>query len=301
MQLTTEQKKAKGILLAIIAASSFGFIPLFARIAYAGGFNPFSFSLLRSIFTTIVIFIILKTKNRLLTVEKKQIPTLFKASFFGYFLMMVTLFTSYNHMATGLATTLHFIYPVATMAGAVIIFKEKTNLIQAGALCISIFGIYLLVGVKTSGAFSITGFLLALVSGLFYAYYILTVCHGNIKNISSLLQVFYISLFNSFTLLITSILTGTLSLDITFTGLLATIMVALISSVIGMVAFQAALKVISAATSTILSTFEVVTSLIIGVTLLGESLSVYQMGGSILIISSVIVIALSEKQSRKPE
>ncbi len=215
--------------------------------------------------------------------------------------MMVTLFTSYNHMATGLATTLHFIYPVATMAGAVIIFKEKTNLIQAGALCISIFGIYLLVGVKTSGAFSITGFLLALVSGLFYAYYILTVCHGNIKNISSLLQVFYISLFNSFTLLITSILTGTLSLDITFTGLLATIMVALISSVIGMVAFQAALKVISAATSTILSTFEVVTSLIIGVTLLGESLSVYQMGGSILIISSVIVIALSEKQSRKPE
>ena len=57
--------RVKGILLTIFAASSFGFIPLFAKIAYANGFNPYTFSLFRSLFATIELYIIENKKNRL--------------------------------------------------------------------------------------------------------------------------------------------------------------------------------------------------------------------------------------------
>ncbi|WP_186441643.1 DMT family transporter [Desulfamplus magnetovallimortis] len=291
-----KHNKIKGILLIILAASSFGCIPLFATTAYKGGFNPFSFSLFRCMFTAAIIFCILKAQKKSIAIRKDQILPVFNASFFGYFLMMLTLFASYNHMATGLATTLHFIYPVATMAGAVLFYKEKASFLQIGALAISIIGIYFLVGIDTSGDFTFTGFMLALVSGLFYAYYILVVSHGTLKKMGSFFLVFYITLFNTVTLTVTSLATGNLSLDITLTGIMATVMVALISSVIGMVAFQAGLQEISATTATILSTFEVLTSLVIGISLLGEILSYYQIAGSILIIFSVVAVGFAEKK-----
>lgn len=290
----------QGILLIIFAACSFGLIPLFAKFGYGGGLTPLSFSFFRSLFTTIILFAILRLRHRPIHISRQQSISLFKAGFFGYFLMMLTLFTSYNLMDTGIATTLHFIYPVATMAGAVIIFKEKPQMIQIGALAISLVGIFFLTGIDaTMGSeaktthISIWGAILALISGFFYAYYILTVSHGHARSVGSMVQIFYISLFNSVTLLIAMGITKTPFWPISLSGWFGAIMVSLVSSVLGMVAFQAGLKMIGATTATILSTFEVVTSLIVGVILLDESLSVFQIIGSGLIICSVTAVALS--------
>jgi len=49
-----------------------------------------------------------------------------------------------------------------------------------------------------------------------------------------------------------------------------------------------------ATSATILSTFEMVTSLIVGIALLEKSFSVFQMGGSALIMASVMAMALTE-------
>ncbi len=283
-----------GVVLTILAACCFGLLPLFAKTAYAGGFNPYAFSLFRVVFTALILFGILKYQKRSLTIEKQEAITLFKASFFGYYLMMITLCVSYTLMDTGIATVLHFIYPVATMAGAIIIYKEKTNAVQIGAMAVSLLGIYFLVGLERHGAVNFAGFCLALSSGFFYAYYILTVSHGTIKTMDSFVVIFYITLFNSATLFVTCLIMGTFPREITLMGFMGTVMVALVSSVIGMVAFQAGLKKISATGATILSTFEVVTSLIVGITIFGESFSVFQMGGSILIMVSVVVVALAE-------
>jgi len=284
----------RGIVLTILSACCFGLLPLFAKIAYAGGFNPYAFSLFRVTFTAIILFGILKYQKKSLNIERQEAITLFKASFFGYYLMMITVCVSYTLMDTGIATTLHFIYPVATMAGAIIIYKEKANAIQIGAMAVSLLGIYFLVGLERHGAMNLVGFVLALSSGFFYAYYILTVSHGSIKTMDSFVVIFYITLFNSFTLFVTCLLTGNFPRGITLMGFMGTVMVALVSSVIGMVAFQAGLKKISATSATILSTFEVVTSLIVGIALLGESFSIFQMGGSALIIASVVAVALPE-------
>jgi len=75
--------RAKGILLTVFAATSFGFIPLFAKIAFANGLNPYTFSLFRSLFASIGLFILLKIRKIDYTLEKEQCITLFKVSLIG--------------------------------------------------------------------------------------------------------------------------------------------------------------------------------------------------------------------------
>lgn len=287
--------RVKGILLTVFAATSFGFIPLFAKIAFVNGLNPYTFTLFRSLFATIGLFILLKIGKIDYTLKKEQYKTLFKVSFIGYSLTMLTLTLSYNYMSTGLATTIHFIYPVAVMVGSIFFFNEKINKRKIFSLVLSLTGMYFLVGFDSLGSTSITGVLLSLFSGFFYAYYILTVAHGNIKEINPFVLIFYVSLFNSYILFAISIFLGKLEISYTFKGIVSTVLVALIANLIGMVSFKAGIKSIGPSTAAILSTFEPITSLILGILIFREILSWYHIVGCILIITSATIVAFRKK------
>lgn len=288
--------RTKGILLTAFSACSFGFIPLFAKIAYANGFNPYTFTLFRSLFATIELFILLKIRNINYVLEKNQYTTLFKVSFFGYALAILTLSLSYNYLSIGLATTIHFIYPVAVMAGSALFYHEEINRRKISSLLLSLIGMYFLVGFGSLGSINMIGVLLSLVSGLFYAYYILIIANENIKKMNSFVLIFYISLFNSFILLAINIFMGKFEYNFTCKGIMSTVMVALIANLIGMVLFKSGLRFISATTAAILSTFEPITSLILGTLVFKEILSLNHIVGSMLIISSVIIIAFKKKE-----
>jgi len=245
--------RIKGVLLIILAASSFGFIPLFAKIAYANGFNPYTFTLFRSLFASIELFILLKIRKINYTLEKEQYITLFKTSLIGYSLAILTLSLSYNYMSTGLATIIHFIYPVAVMVGSTFFFNEKIDNRIIFSLILSLTGMYFLVGFGSLESTSIIGVLLSLFSGIFYAYYVIIVAHGNIRKINSFVLIFYISLFNSCILFVISIFMGKLESNFAFKGIVSTILVALVANLIGMVSFKAGLNIISASTAAILT------------------------------------------------
>jgi drug/metabolite transporter (DMT)-like permease len=274
--------RTKGVLLTILAASSFGFIPLFAKIAYVNGFNPYTFTLFRSIFASIELFILLKIRKIDYTLV-------------GYSSAMLTLSLSYNYMSTGLATIIHFIYPVAVMVGTIFFFNEKIDKRIIFSLILSLTGMYFLVGFGSLESTSIVGILLSLFSGIFYAYYIIIVAHGNVREIDSFVLIFYISLFNSCILFVISIFMGKLETNFTFKGIVSTVLVALVANLIGMVSFKAGLKIISATTAAILSTFEPITSLILGMLVFKEILSLNHIVGSILIITSVTLVAFRKK------
>jgi drug/metabolite transporter (DMT)-like permease len=70
----------------------------------------------------------------------------------------------------------------------------------------------------------------------------------------------------------------------------------IVSNLIGMVFFREGLKHINATTATIMSTFEPITSLVIGVIVFKELLHWYHFIGSALILLSVVIVAMSEKE-----
>lgn len=291
--------KTKGIILTVLAAMSFGFQGFLAKTAYANGFNPFSFTLYRSLFAAVALYIFIKIYGLDIEVSKAQYKTLFKVSLFGYSLMLITLYISFLYMPTGLAMTLHFIYPVVVMVASIFLYKEKLLAKKLIALILSVLGIYFLVGFGSFTKISMIGFWLALLSGILYGYYILMVSNSNIKNLNSFVMTFYLSLFNTFIVLFLTLVTGNMSLQYNYKGLLSTIMVALVCNIFGMVSFQSGLKYITATTSSILSTFEPITSLIVGIVIFNEYLAWYHFVGSIFIIISVILVSLAEKRLQK--
>lgn len=291
--------KTKGIILTIFAAMSFGFQGFFAKVAYANGFNPFSFTLYRSLFAAVALFILIKIYNIDIKATKAQYITLLKLSFFGYSIMLITLYISFLYMSTGLAMTLHFIYPVAVMVASVFIYKEKVIAKKVLALILSIIGIYFLIGFGSFSNISMIGFWLALISGILYAYYILTVANSNIKYMNSFVITFYLSLFNTYIVFFLTFISGNLSFEYNYTGLLSTVMVALVCNIFGMVSIQIGLKYITATAASILSTFEPITSLIVGIVILNEFLAWYHFVGSVFILISVVLVTITEKKIQK--
>lgn len=289
--------KTRGILLIMLAAVCFGLIPFFATIAYANGFKPLTLTLFRFGLAAGLLYMYIRIRRINYRVRPEQFFMLFQVGLIGYGVMMLTMVTSYNYIPTGLATTLHFVYPVAVMVGSIFIFKDKIGWKSITALILSVVGIYFLAGFNSVESLNLYGIFLALVSGVLYAYYVLTLAKSSLRHLSAFVIAFYISLFNALVLLTVCAFTGDLYLNITYQGLLSTLMLAIISSFVGMVAFQTGLKIIHATTASILSTFEPITSLLIGVILLAEVLAWHHILGSLLIILSVIAVSFFEKKT----
>lgn len=97
--------KLNGFLYGIISSASFGLIPLFATIALA---------------------ILLKVRKVSFAIEKSDLPTLLLLSIF-YIVSSVFLLWGYKFMPSGIATTIHFMYPVITTLVMMLLFHEKTR------------------------------------------------------------------------------------------------------------------------------------------------------------------------------
>ena len=138
---------------------------------------------------------------------------------------------------------------------------------------------------------------LALISGFFYAYYILTVAHEDFKEMNSYVLIFYISLFNSVTLFFISSFMGKLDCNFTIQGIMSTILVALIANLFEMVAFKSGLRYISATSAAIISIFEPITSLIIGILIFQEIITLNHIICSLFIIASGIIISFKKRET----
>ena len=74
----------------------------------------------------------------------------------------------------------------------------------------------------------------------------------------------------------------------------------MLTSVGAVTLFQLGVLYVGPSTSAILSTFEPITSIVCGVLILGESLSLLKIIGCVLILSGVILITLSESKKSPP-
>ncbi len=290
------QNKIKGIVLVMGASSIFGLMPLFARIGINNGLNTITIVMFRSLFAMMILGVYMRQKKMSIRVEKKYWKDLFMVSTFGYGLMVLTLFYSYLYMPTGIATTIHFVYPAVVLLGCVTIYKEKLTIEKLLAVVAALVGIYLLSVDDTGFSLHPWGFFLAFISGVLYAYYILKVSYSTIREMNAYKLVFYISMFNFIYFFITALLTNQLSMQVTWIGYLDMVVLA-VCSVLAMAAFKTGLTYITSWSGAILSSFEPVTSIIIGVILFNESFQGRNMAGSLIIIIAVVYIAWIEKKS----
>lgn len=286
--------KLHGIIYAVSSAVAFGFIPVFAVTAYNAGTNVITAAFLRFFTASLILLGILLMRKTRFILTKELFWRIVYISVVGYSATCVTLFSSYNYISIGLATSMHFVYPALVTVLSLFVFKEKIGKIKIISLAMSIAGVYILASSKGTSA-SLTGAVLALSSGVFYSIYTIELGKEDIKSIDSLLLTFYVSLFSAVSTFIFGAAAKTLKFDMQPYGFISIFGLALICTAFAILAYSKAVHLIGPSDTAIFSTFEPVTGVIMGIILFGEKLSYASAAGSFLIILSVLLFSYNNK------
>ena len=290
---TENSKQISGMIFIIISGILFGTMPLMAKTAYALGSNAFTVSFGR--FVTGTVFsglVVLIRYGSIFAITRKQLAHIgFLSIFFSA--LPCLLYASYQYIDSGLATTLHFTYPVIVTLISALVFRTKIGKINIICVVLCMAGVLLMYNYQ--GSNDATGMILALVSGLIYSIYIVGLEHGGLEGLPVLLITFWLSLFCAVFVFLFNIPTHVLVLDIGWKVWIPYAGLGLIATVIGVPCFQIGVARCGAIRSSLLSTVEPITSVIIGVIVFDENLGLRSLLGIALILVSVCILVLSRK------
>lgn len=281
--------KVKGYLAGAVAAATYGTNPLFALPLYENGMDPDSVLFFRYLFAIPMLGIMLKMRGRNLKLNKNEVVPLI---ILGILVAVssLTLFLSYHHMDSGIASTLLFVYPIMVALIMALVYKEKVTLQTALCIVLALTGIGLLCNMSEGATMSMTGVILVMTSALSYAVYIVGINRPSLKNIATLKVTFYVLVFGLF-LFIFRLNFGA---DLTFPtewylwfNLLA---LALFPTAISFLCITSAIQCIGSTPTAILGALEPVTAVFFGVLVFNEAFTLRIGIGICLIIVAVTLI-----------
>ncbi len=198
------------------------------------------------------------------------------------------LWSSYSFIPVGVATTLHFVYPMLIAAAMTLFFGEHFSLGNGIALFLATCGV-VLIGVADMSQASVTGVVLALVSGGFWAFYIIYLQRSGLSDLNTSLVNFYIALMNMIMSLAACLFAGQLKTYTIWWAWLIIVLVSILHRVIGYGLFQLGMRKVQPVSAGILCTFEPASALVFGIIILHESVTAKQVGGLVCILSAVLV------------
>ena len=180
--------KQKGIIFTMIATILFGVTPAVGKLTYAMGNNGVQLAFLRHLFVLPLFLMIVIYQGQSLRLNKSQCLDVFKVGFFGNTLTIVMLYSSYEYIGVGSATVLHFLYPLFVVCMNFILYHQKLNKQQLCCLALAIIGIFCFMDSSSS---SIMGALLAILSGVFFAYYMVGIEKLGLQSLNPYVLNFY--------------------------------------------------------------------------------------------------------------
>lgn len=289
-------KRLTGVAYAILSSATFGLVPLFS-IPLMDRFDRPPLLILFYRLTLAALF------AGLLARAQKQsfrmpLSTVFPLAGLG-FLYMATVYLlllSYRMIDSGLATTLHFMYPLGVLSIGLLFYAEKFSGKLLFSMLLSLVGVILLsAGPSAEGGWA--GMLLAFLSSFTYAAYLVGIQRSRAKSLPPLVFNFYILVFGAVSFLVLlSFQPETFSLPgLPEWGLLAG--VAFLSTIVSNFALVKAIRFSGSTLTAIMGSTEPLTAVAVGVLVFGESFNWLNFSGMLLVIFSVLFVAAPKRKA----
>lgn len=278
----------KGYIYTALSAIIFGLMPLLTKIIIARGATSLTIPFFRVFYVTIVLFFVLKIKKIDFRLEKRGWLSVILTSVFGSGLTIIILNESYNYVDTGIATSLHFLYPLFVAILCCFFYGEKIKKKQIISLSFALVGI---ICFMSKGNGSLFGYFLAIASGLTYAFYLVKMDKTGLVKMNALKLSFYLALFTTIEIFIINLFMQDVvfKMDAIAYGLL--LVLALSSSFLATVLLQKGVLLLGSTRASFICLLEPVTSMIVGILFLGEALTLNKgLGGLAIIISLIIFL-----------
>ena len=230
----------------------------------------------------------MKAKGISLRLSTDELKSIILLGVFGGAVPILLLYASYNFISTGLATTLHFIYPFMIVLVSALLYREKIPMLKIASSVVVTLGIFLFADIETVS--DTAGITLALLSGIFYSFYVIYIDRSGLDTMNYVKLTFYVMLIMSASVFVFGAVFGGLSFKMTRSAWIFAAVISLIVTLGAMPLFQAGVRYEGASTAGIMSTIEPITSVAIGVTFLGETVGISQLMGIGMIIMGIALI-----------
>ena len=290
-----------GIFYASISSASFGFSPLFSLALIAAGLSNLDVLSYRWSVAGIVLVIYALSKKKTLCINsfdeawKILLLSALRA------ITSITFLVGYANIASGIASTINFMYPVVVALCMILFFGEKKSWVNFIAIGMSIIGMYLMAsgdGLRVEGGNTGLGLACSIISAFSFAAYYIVMKRAKADKIEVVKLTTWIMLMSAVYFIagnfifdgkITIVTDGKLWISILGLGLWAT----MVSNFTGV----KAVRRIGPTLTSILGALQPLTAVILGVAFLDEHLSIKTVAGIALILFAVMVIV--QHQSKK--
>lgn len=295
-----------GYFYVIIASVLFGLSPTLSALLQKSGWSNGAVLLNSEIFGVLCLLLLIRGKRFPLRISGREFTAAAGIGGITFWGTNILLQTSYQYLPNpGIATVLHFIYPVAVMSIMVLLFKEQITLLKLACIGFSLCGIILVADISETSrqtAVLLPGVLSALASGVTYAVYIIVNDKSAAKKIDPLVLIFYVLLggvmFNSIYLWITH----DFAIDLSGRDLLY-------ASALPLCSFSALLTIaegirrIGATKAAMINMLEPVVSMIVSAVVFPDkSLTVHMLcGGALILLGTGTIALLNDSGGRQKE
>ena len=286
-------RQLKGVLLAMISSSTFGLIPLFALPAMQEGVGLDSVLFYRFAISAVVVGAYLLLRRVDLRITLKEFGTMFLLGG-AYASTSLFLTAAYLYIPSGVATTIHFLYPVLVTAIMIAFFKDKISLSVIIATVLAILGVYLLSSGEGEGVTSLKGLFMVLSTVVTYAIYIVGVNKSCIQHMDGLKMTFYM-LFCCTIIFGANILLKGQGLDMmpNANAVVHIFLLSLIPTLVSDLTLILAIQHVGSTTAAIMGCMEPLTAVSMGVLFLGERFGLGQILGVVIVLVAVFIVILS--------
>lgn len=290
-------KSFKGIIYALISSGTFGLIPLFSiPLMTSGEIGLPSILFYRFLFSTILIGAVCLFRKHSFAISTRNILVVFFLSLL-YAATALCLIYSYLYIPSGVATTIHFLYPIFVSFLMVVFFKEKKSLTLLVAAILSIVGVGFLCW-HDSGDASMIGILIVSLTIITYGLYIVGINKSGVDKMNAEVLTFYILLAGCLLFLLYAL--GTTGVDAmpspSSFNFYRLILLALLPTVVSDLTLILAIKYAGSTITSILGSMEPLVAVLVGVYFFGEHFDLYSFWGLFLVLLSVaLVIVMSNK------
>lgn len=269
-------------LMLIASMTIFGTLGIFVRnIPVSSG----ELALYRAVLAALLIAVfLLLTKQRIPFANiKKEVPLLL-ASGVAMGINWILLFEAYKYTTVSVATLSYYFAPVIVTVVCPVLFKEKLTGKQIICFIMSTLGLVLITGIGDIGSGNdFIGILFGLGAAVFYATVILL--NKFIKNVKGIHRTFLQFLSAIVILVPYVIMTSGVTLgNLNGIGWVNLLIVGLIHTGVTYCMYFSSLKELPGQKAAILSYIDPLVAVMISVTILGESMTLWQMIGGILIL-----------------
>lgn len=304
-KVAKKQKRIRfnGIFYAIISSASFGFSPLFSIALMVAGLSHFDILTYRWGIAAFVLMIYAAIRGK--TLKLNSFDEVWKIILLSALraVTSITLLIGYANIASGIASTINFMYPVVVALCMMLFYGEKKSAANIISIAMSIFGVYLLAhgdGLIVEGGDTTLGLVCSIISAFSFAAYYIVMKRTKADKIEVVKFTTWIMLLSAVYFLIGGLVTdGGISLVTDSRSWLYILGLGLWSTMVSSFTGVKAIRRIGPTLTSILGALQPLTAVILGVIFLDEHLGVKTVLGIALILVAVTIVVIHQGKSVK--